>query len=148
MTEPQPPDTPPQEPVAEMEAPPKARRPWYKRWKVILAAIVLTPLLIMALYTALALNWSYSEGDRAGTLVKFSRKGWLCKTWEGELMQPTAPGVAPSIWNFSVRNDSVAQLVNGGLGKRVVLTYKEHRGVPGNCFGDTQYYVDAIRVEP
>ena len=88
---PQPPEPPAEEPVAEMEAPPRARRPWYQRWKLILALILVSPVFIMALYTVMALNWSYSEGDRAGTLVKFSKKGWLCKTWEGELMQPTAP---------------------------------------------------------
>jgi hypothetical protein len=115
---------------------------------MILAVIVIAPMLGFGFFTWSALHWSYSEGDRAGTLQKFSHKGWLCKSWEGELMQPTAPGTAPTIWFFSVRNDSIAQLVNAGLGKRVVVSYQEHRGVPTSCFGDTQYYVTAVRVEP
>jgi hypothetical protein len=105
-------------------------------------------MLAYALFVFIALNWSYSEGERAGTLTKFSRKGWICKTWEGELLQPTAPGVAPTIWLFTVRDDSTAALVNRGLGKRVVLQYQEHRGVPSKCFGETSYYVRGIRVEP
>ncbi len=127
---------------------PPRKKHWWHHWKLILAAIVIVPCLCFALFTWSALRWSYSEGDRAGMLQKFSHKGWLCKTWEGELMQPTAPGVAPTIWYFTVRNDSIAQLVNAGLSKRVVLSYKEHRGVPTRCFGDTRYYVTAVRVEP
>ena len=112
------------------------------------AVIVATPVLGFALYTFTAVQWSYSTGDHAGTLQKFSRQGWLCKTWEGELMQPTAPGVAPTIWHFTVRNDSTATLVMAGLGKHIVLHYREHRGVPTSCFGDTQFWVDSIQIEP
>ena len=138
--------------MTEPEAPPVAapapRKHWWHHWKMILAGSVLVPVLCVLLFAYTALHWSYSEGDRAGTLQKFSHKGWLCKTWEGELMQPTAPGTAPTIWTFSVRSDSVAQLVNAGLGKRVVLSYQEHRGVPTHCFGDTPYFVTGVRVEP
>jgi len=89
------PEPPESSAAAEPAAPPSPpspprRRRWWQRWKLILAALVATPILAVVLYTAVALNWSYSEGDRAGTLQKFSRKGWVCKTWEGELMQPTA----------------------------------------------------------
>jgi hypothetical protein len=148
MTEPTPPEPPDQAAAAPPAPEPPRRRRWWRHWKLILAALTLTPILAVALYTVVALSWSYSEGERAGTLQKFSRKGWICKTWEGELMQPTAPGVAPTIWNFSVREDSVARAVNTGLGKRVVLRYEEHRGVPTTCFGETTYFVRGIRVEP
>lgn len=145
MTEPGSPDSaPPTEPAAPPPAKPRKR--WWHRWKLILGGLVAMPVVVFALYTWVTLSWSYSEGERAGTLQKFSRKGWLCKTWEGELMQPTAPGVAPTIWHFSVRNDSVAVEVNRGLGKLVVLQYDEHRGVPTDCFGETDYYVRAIRI--
>ncbi len=143
MTDP----TPPESGAAE-RAPTVPPRRWWHYWKLILGAVILAPMVAASLYTWVALSWTYSDGDRAGTLQKFSRKGWICKTWEGELMQPTAPGVAPTIWYFSVRDDSVAALVNAGLGKRVVLHYDEHRGVPTTCFGDTQYYVRSIRFEP
>lgn len=133
---------------AQAAPPPPRTKRWWHRWKLILAGIVVTPLLLSVLYTYVALNWSYSDGERAGTLVKFSKKGWICKTWEGELMQPTAPGVAPTIWNFSVRDDEVADRLSPGVGKRVVLYYSEHRGIPTDCFGETNYFVRAIRIDP
>ena len=146
-------DSPSNEPpsgpdAAPAPAPAPPRRHWWHHWKLILVGALAAPALAFALYTLVALKWTYSEGERAGTLTKFSHKGWLCKTWEGELMQPTAPGVPPTLWAFTVRNDSVAAAVNGGLGKRVVLLYREHRGVPSTCFGETSYFVDGIRVEP
>jgi hypothetical protein len=131
---------------APAPAPPKHKR-WWRHWRAILLGIVLAPIVLFAAFTCVAINWSYSDGDRAGTLQKFSRKGWLCKTWEGELMQPTAPGVAPTIWDFTVRDEVTARRVASGLGQRVVLHYKEHKGVPTSCFGDTRYWVDAVRIE-
>ena len=131
-------------------APPPAPPPhrhWWHHWRAILTGIVLTPVLLFVVFTFVTVNWSYSDGERAGTLQKFSRKGWICKTWEGELMQPTAPGVAPTIWNFTVRDDETARRVESGLGKRIVLHYKEHKGVPFSCFGDTRYWVDRVRIE-
>ena len=145
--QPESPGPAPAEPVAAPPAEPRRKR-WYQRWKLIVAGLLAAPLLLFVLYTWIALQWSYSTGDRAGTLQKLSRKGWICKTWEGELMQPTAPGVAPVIWHFSIRNDSLAGVVNAGMGKRVVLQYQEHRGVPTSCFGATDYYVTGIRIEP
>lgn len=133
---------------ADAAPPPPPRGRWWHHWKLILAIVLAAPVVSFSLYTLVALKWTYSEGERAGTLTKFSRKGWLCKTWEGELMQPTAPGVAPTLWDFTVRDDSVAAEVNRGLGKRVVLSYREHRGVPTTCFGETGYYVGGIAIEP
>lgn len=115
------------------------------RWKPILVGAVLVPVLGFALYTVLVLNWSYSDGDRSGALYKFSHKGWLCKTWEGEL-NITPGAAAPTIWQFTVREDAVAKQINEVLGTRVVLHYSEHLGVPTSCFGDTRYFVDAVRV--
>ena len=98
-------------------------------------------------YTAFVLGFSYSAGDRAGVLQKFSRKGWICKTWEGELAMTTVPGVAPILWQFSVRDDRVAEQVRKALGRWVVVNYAEHRGLPTSCFGDTPYFVDSITVQ-
>ncbi len=114
----------------------------------IIAGVLLVPVAAFALYTFTALSWSYSDGERAGVLQKFSRKGWICKTWEGELAMTTVPGVAPEIWPFTVRDDNVARQVNAALGKRVTLHYREHPGVPTTCFGQTPYYVDALRPLP
>ena len=105
----------------------------------------LIALLILGVvgWTALALTWSYSEGERVGVLQKFSRKGWLCKTYEGELALYVVGGVAPQIWNFTVRDPQVAQRLNAFIGERVRLHYEEHRGLPTSCFGDTPYFVDS-----
>jgi len=132
----------------DQAAVPAPKRRWYHHWKLLILGAVGAPVVAFVLYTWVALHFDYSDGERAGTLTKFSRKGWLCKTWEGELMMPSAPGVAPVIWNFSVRGDSVAVEINRGMGKRVALRYSEHSGVPTNCFAETDYYVDAIKIEP
>jgi len=115
------------------------------RW--IVAGILALPLLLLAAYLAFVLNWSYSEGERAGILQKFSRKGWVCKTHEGELAMTTVPGVAPTLWDFSVRDAEVARQLRAQVGRRVVLHFVEHRGIPGDCFGETPYFVDAVRPQ-
>jgi hypothetical protein len=107
-------------------------------------------LLILAtvVYLVVIFNWSYSDGDRAGYLQKFSRKGWICKTYEGELAMTTVPGVAPVIWTFSVKmwDDPLSAQINGLLGKKVVLHYREFRYLPSTCFGETPYFVDSVKA--
>lgn len=124
--------------------PPKTGR--RRSWKFYLRVAILTPLFLFVLYTIVAYNWSYSNGDRSGILRKFSKKGWLCKTWEGELAMTTVPGVMPELWAFTVRDDSVVTHINGALGKQVVVHYGEHRGLWTNCFGETRYFVDSVRI--
>lgn len=121
---------------------PKPRKRWGLR---IVTAIVLVPLLLISLWTAITLNFTYSSGDRAGYVQKFSNKGWLCKSWEGELAMANIPGAMPEIFRFTVRDDGVAKDMNKLLGQRVVLEYEQHRGVPGTCFGETEYYVRHVR---
>lgn len=99
-----------------------------------------------AAYTWTTLHWSFSQGERAGYLQKFSHKGWLCKTWEGELQMIPVPGSVPEKFIFSVRDDAVASTMNGLLGKRVSLHYEQHKGVPTTCFGETEYYVTSIKA--
>ena len=109
-----------------------------------LAAIV----LVAALWTWFTLSWSYSDGERAGVLQKFSRKGWVCKTYEGELALYIVGGVAPEIWAFSVRDKAVVDQLNAMVGERVRLHYTEHKGIPSSCFAETAYFVDRVtRVE-
>ena len=117
-----------------------------KKKKLIIAGIIAAPILIFALYTWSALTWSYSEGERAGYVQKFSKKGWFCKTWEGELAMVSIPGSMPEKFNFSVRNDDVARRINEAMGKRVALTYEQHKGVPTSCFAETEYYVIDVKV--
>jgi hypothetical protein len=112
----------------------------WSAWTVV-AVLVAAALFVLAAY-----HWDYSNGDRAGFVQKFANKGWICKTWEGELAMVNLPGQMAELFPFTVRDDAVAAEVNAALGKRVVLTYEEHRGLPGSCFGDTAYFVTAVRV--
>lgn len=114
-----------------------------RRWWPWFALLLLLAAGGMYAYVQAALWWSYSEGERVGILQKVSRKGWLCKTYEGELALYVVAGVAPQLWQFTVRDPRVAERLNQLLGKRVRLHYKEHRGLPSSCFGDTAYFVDS-----
>ena len=105
---------------------------------------IIALLASLALYTWLALKFEYSNGDRAGVLQKFSRKGWVCKTYEGELALYVVAGVQPEIWNFTVRDAHLAEQLAAAVGQRAQLHYAEHRGLPSSCFGETGYFVDGI----
>lgn len=105
-------------------------------------------ILLFVLYALAVRYFTYSSGERAGFVQKFSQKGWLCKTWEGEMAQTTQPGVPPLLWDFTVRNDSIAAAINSQVGKRVALHYRQHKGVPTTCFGETEYYVDGVSPAP
>ncbi|MGH7538601.1 MAG: hypothetical protein ACREMF_08210 [Gemmatimonadales bacterium] len=117
-----------------------------RRAKLIVAGVVAIPIIVFALYTWSALTWSYASGERAGYVQKFSKKGWICKTWEGELAMVNIPGALSEKFLFTVRDDKVADYVNASLGKRVALTYDQHKGIPTTCFGETEYFVTAVRV--
>jgi hypothetical protein len=116
------------------------------RLGAIVGVVLLVLLLILGLYVWGILSWPYSEGERAGILQKFSSKGWVCKTYEGELAISIVPGVTPVIWDFTVRDEGLVPQMNAALGKRVVLHYREHRGLPTRCFGETSYFVTGVRV--
>ena len=111
--------------------------------------ILLVALIVLLLFAGgwlwLTLNWIYSQGERAGYVQKLSKKGWLCKTWEGEIAMVTMPGAIPDKFEFTVRDDAVAQKINVLAGKRVVLNYAQHRFIPSSCFGETEYFVASVR---
>ena len=117
------------------------RRHSYGRF--FLGAIVAT-LALAALWMVIAWQWNYSEGERAGWVQKFSKKGWLCKTWEGEIALVSMPGAIPEKFEFTVLDDAVAAQINRYMGQRVSLTYAQKVGLPTSCFGDTRYYVTAV----
>ena len=117
-----------------------------RRILLAVGGVVVLAAALLGLYILLALSWSYSDGERTGYLQKLSRKGWICKTYEGELAMSTVPGVAPVIWSFTVRDEAVATQINALVGQRVVLHYEEHRGLPTSCFGDTAYFADRIQA--
>ena len=111
-----------------------------------LTILLVSAIALFSLYVYIALNWSYSTGERAGFLQKVSNKGWICKTWEGELSLVAMPGAAPEKFLFTVRDEAVAQKVSAAAGKRVTLNYEQHKGLPTTCFGDTDYFV--VDVKP
>ena len=113
------------------------------RWFMMLLLVLIVG---SGLWTWLTLSWAYSDGERAGVLQKFSRKGWVCKTQEGEIAQYVVAGISPQIWQFSVRDERVAAQLDKAVGHRVQVHYTEHPGVPSSCFADTRYYVDRVTV--
>jgi hypothetical protein len=112
------------------------------RATAILASTLVVIAALFALYLWAALNWSYSEGERAGYLQKLSKKGWLCKTWEGEILLSSMPGAIPERFAFTVRDDNVVKQLQSAMGKRVQLSYAQHAGLPTTCFGETSYFVE------
>ena len=124
-------------------APPRRRRRWL--W-LALGGLVGLPALLIAAWTVIALSYTYSKGDRAGYIQKLSDKGWICKTWEGELAMVNLPGAMQERFPFTVRSDSLAAVMNKLMGSRVSITYEEHKGVPGTCFGETNYFVTSVRA--
>lgn len=122
-----------------------SRRP--RRWLArIVIGVLLLVLVIGGAWTWFTLSWSYSEGERAGILQKFSRKGWLCKTYEGELALYIVGGVAPEIWYFSTRDPELAKQLYANVGRQMRVHYSEHRGVPTNCFAETPYFADGFTL--
>ena len=110
--------------------------------------VLLTTLVFLgAAYLIVVFNWTYSDGNRAGYIQKFSNKGWICKTYEGELAMTTVPGTAPVLWSFTISDAKIANQLSEVLGKRVILHYKEYRHIPSNCFGETAYFVDKVEVQ-
>jgi len=133
----------------EAPAPPAPVRK--KRNKLLIALLILliVPAVIIALWIWVTLGYTYAMGERAGYVQKISKKGWLCKTWEGELAMANLPGTMPQIFTFTVRNDSIAHVLEQNAGKQVSLTYEQHRGIPSSCFGETEYFVTRVnRIAP
>ncbi|MBM3788043.1 MAG: hypothetical protein FJW30_27165 [Acidobacteria bacterium] len=118
-----------------------------RRWIIIgVILTVIVPTVGVGAWTWAALKFAYSSGDRAGYVQKISNKGWLCKTWEGELAMSTVPGTAPQVFAFSVRDESVANQIRMTSGQRVRITYEQHRGLPTSCFGETEYFVTGVQA--
>ena len=111
-----------------------------------LVGILAAAALLLALYIWIMLNWSYSAGERAGWVQKLSRKGYICKTCEGEMAMVSMPGSIPEKFPFTVWDDKVAKAINDAMCKRVSLDYEEHIGLPSSCFGETGHFVTGVKV--
>jgi hypothetical protein len=136
------PDTPPTPPT-----PPPPKKKWRRKVLILALAIIVVPIVVFSLWAWVTLGYVYSTGDRAGYVQKLSKKGWLCKTWEGELNMVSPPGsMTPQIFAFTVPSDSLAEILMQDMGKRVSLTYEEHRGIPSSCFGETGFFVSNVRI--
>ena len=107
----------------------------------VLAVILAVIVVVLAGVTWFSLAYTYADGERAGYVQKFSRRGWLCKTWEGEMAMVTQPGTVSEKFLFTVRDDNVAKVLNTSIGKRVAIHYEQHKWIPNSCFGDTEYFV-------
>jgi hypothetical protein len=121
------------------------RRHWLA---VAMLGVVGLPAVVLALWATIALTWSYSSGKRAGYVQKISRKGYVCKTWEGTLYTDIARGFRSDSFSFTVRSDSLAHVIETLSGKRVAVDYEQHIYVPTSCFGDTEYFVTGVSVLP
>jgi len=114
----------------------------YIAWFTLIAITLLT------LYTWASLSWVYSSGERAGYVQKFSLKGYVCKTWEGELILVSMPGTQAEKFAFTVKDEAIAKKINASMGKRVKIDYEEHKGIPSTCFGESPYFVkDILNLE-
>lgn len=111
-----------------------------------LILLLLIPAVLFALYTWAALSWVYSSGERAGYVQKLSQKGWICKTYEGELILVSMPGTQAEKFLFTVRDKAVARKIDETVGQRVRLVYEEHKGIPSSCFGETSYFVNDVQL--
>jgi len=116
------------------------------RLPIVLVGLLAIVVGAGALWTLITLTFSYSDGDRIGYVQKFSHKGWVCRTWEGELAMTPVPGASPEIFNFTVRDPSVVKQIHDAEGKKIALHYKEKKGIPSSCFGDTRYFISEMRV--
>lgn len=111
-----------------------------------LAGLILLIIALFAGYTWFSLTWSYSQGERTGYVQKFSHKGWLCKTWEGELTMLPVQGMVPEKFQFSVRSDALAATITTNMAKKMALVYEQHKGIPTDCFGESEYFVTAVKL--
>src|SRR5260370_34350191 len=117
----------------------RSKRRYWKLWLMLIFLVL--PVFVMVGYTWVSLHYTYSSVERIGYVQKISQKGWLCKTWEGELAMTTVPGTAPQIFQFSVRDDATAYRIEQAAGQRPALAYQQHKGVPRSVFGETEYFI-------
>ncbi len=136
-------------PAASPEAAPPRRSFARRHWgKLTVFTLLGAPIAVFSAWAFVTLSWSYSSGQRAGYVQKMSRKGYVCKTWEGVLYTDIAKGFRSDSFAFTVRNDSIAHVIEKLSGKKVTLHYEQHIYVPTSCFGETEYFVTRVDTIP
>jgi hypothetical protein len=128
--------------------PPQAAKKEPTTMRKVLIGILIAVVLGVTGFTWFTLHWSYSDGERAGYLQKFARKGWVCKTWEGQIALVTLPGTIAEKFDFTVRDDALAAKLTANIGKRMSVHYEQRKWIPTSCFGDTEYFVTDMQVAP
>jgi hypothetical protein len=137
-------------PVSDSQKPAVSRWTNFKRLfrKIsIIAALVI--LLILGLFLYWKYFYTYSDGYRAGLLQKFSRKGTLFKTYEGEIILSSIKGnsnvaIASEKFLFSVTSDSLAASMDTLQGQNVIVHYRQ-KNAPLFWRGDSPYIVDGVK---
>jgi len=109
-----------------------------------LGVLIAVVAIVFALISWISLSWVYSDGERAGYVQKFSRRGYVCKTWEGEMAMVTMPGTLAEKFAFTVRDPQVAAKINADIGQRLAMHYEQHKWIPSSCFGETEYFVTSV----
>ena len=127
----------------------------WQRTKKRIVRYTLITLAVVGLMMSYFILTPYSEGARAGTLVKLSKKGYLFKTWEGELSQTmfvgdqSAASSTSKLWEFSVSgsNEALIKKLNNALlsGHRIELNYEE-KYIVFSWQGDTKYFITSAEV--
>jgi hypothetical protein len=147
VTPPPPPPPPTPRPATPDVSDVEAGRPRAKRWaKTGLVWVVLGAALLFSVWAAVTLNYVYESGEQTGFVRTLSKEGWICKTWEGELATAQPLDTVPRLFSFTVRSDSIARVIQRTIGERVALHFERHLGLPGTCFGETEYFVTGVRV--
>jgi hypothetical protein len=140
-----------------MKTEPTSEKPAISRWTTVktkLRKILYLSIFLIIIFLGLFIYWkyfyTYSEGYRAGLLQKFSYKGTLIKTYEGEMILSSVSGrsdivIASEKFFFSVTDETLASQLDTMQGKNVILHYKQ-KNAPLFWKGDTPYYVDSVRI--
>lgn len=114
-------------------------------WGIVILVAVVTFMIYWNYYN------TYSEGNRSGILQKFSKKGNVFKTFEGELIMSSIAStgnvtLASEKFFFSLTSDSLAQVMFTMEGKHVTVHYEQKRhALPWN--GETPYLVSSVRED-
>lgn len=115
-----------------------------KTVKRLLAVLLFLTLAILYIGT----NYKYSFGERSGVIRKFSSKGYLCKTWEGELLLGAGMNstMLPEVWSFAVSSDEVVNKIKSKLasGEHATVVYEQLKFRPP-CSTDSEYIIVDVR---
>jgi hypothetical protein len=122
-----------------------------KKFLTIVKISALVLVLVSGAGLYIYMNGSYSEGDRAGRLIKLSSRGYIIKTWEGQLdvggLSSGSGGQGlSSLWDFSVPNDKeLLEKLKSAEGRLVRLQYEE-KYVVLFWRGDTKYFIKSVEI--